>query len=411
MSRLLLANGLVFDGSNAAPAEADIVIEDDRILDVGVGLDGDEVVDVSGHSVIPGLIDCHTHVGISTIDFWHLAETPFSYRFYEAARNLGTTLALGITTIRDGGGADLGVKQAVVDGLISGPRMQIAINMISQTGGHNDGWMASGECLHTLFPVHPGSPPAVVDGPEEMRRVARQLLRAGADVLKVATSGGVLSSRDDPRHPHFRSDELDVLVAEARAAGVAVMAHAQSAEGIKTALVAGVRSIEHGIFLDDEGIDLLLASGAFLVPTLVAPLSVAEAIDAGMSLPQGTVEKLEAVLASHEDAFARALAAGVNIAMGSDSGMIPHGTNLRELELMVKYGMEPHKALQAATANASQLLGLSDEVGTVEPGKQADLVIVNGDPLEFTTLSDRIESVYRGGVRVAGSPAGVALAR
>jgi imidazolonepropionase-like amidohydrolase len=279
--------------------------------------------------------------------------------------------------------------------------MQIAINMISQTGGHNDAWMASGQCLHTLFPVHAGSPPAVVDGPDEMRRVARAMLRAGADVLKVATSGGVLSTRDDPRHPHFRSDELDVLVAEARAAGVAVMAHAQSAEGIRTALAAGVRSVEHGIFLDDEGIDLLLARDAYLVPTLVAPVSVAEALDAGVSLPQRTVEKLEAVLASHEDSFVRALQAGVRIAMGTDSGMIPHGTNLRELEFMVKYGMEPHQALRSATSAAAHLLGLDDQIGTITPGKQADLVIVNGDPLEFSTLPDRIAAVYRDGVLVA----------
>ena len=403
MKRVVFRNGLVFDGNDGAPAEADIVIEDGRIRDIGIGLDGDEMIDVSGQCVIPGLIDCHTHVLLSSIDFWKLLETPFSYRFFQAAQNLATTLRLGITTVRDAGGADLGVKQAVADRMIPGPRMQIAINMISQTGGHNDGWMASGGCFHFLFPVHPGSPEAVVDGPDEMRRVARQLLRAGADVLKVATSGGVLSTRDDPRHPHFRADELDVLVAEARAAGVAVMAHAQSAEGIKAALRAGVRSVEHGIFLDDEGIDLLLQTGSFLVPTLVAPISVAEAIDAGASLPERAVEKLEEVLASHENAFTAALAAGVEIAMGSDSGMIPHGTNLRELELMVKYGMEPHKALQAATRQAARLLGVSDESGTIEPGKRADLVFVQGDPLEFGTLADRITAVYQDGVAVCGA--------
>jgi imidazolonepropionase-like amidohydrolase len=398
MKRVVLSNGLIFDGNDGAPAEADIVIEGGRILDIGVGLDGDEVVDLSGQCVIPGLIDAHTHVLLSNIDFWQLLETPFSYRFFQAAQNLATTLRLGITTVRDAGGADLGVKQAVADGIIPGPRMQIAINMISQTGGHNDGWLASGGCFHFLFPVHPGSPAAVVDGPDEMRRVARQLLRAGADVLKVATSGGVLSTRDDPRHPHFRADELDVLVAEARAAGAAVMAHAQSAEGIKEALRAGVRSIEHGIFLDAEGIELLLRTGAFLVPTLVAPISVAEAVDAGAALPERAIEKLDAVLACHENAFAAALAAGVDIAMGSDSGMIPHGTNLRELELMVKYGMEPHKALQAATRQAARLLGLDDELGTIEPGKRADLVVVVGDPLEFGTLPDRITAVYKEGV-------------
>ncbi|MEW6475080.1 MAG: amidohydrolase family protein [Actinomycetota bacterium] len=397
MTRTLFSNGLVFDGRDGTPAEADIVVEDGRILDVGVGLDGDQIIDVSGRSVIPGLFDCHTHVLLSHVDFWRLIETPFSYRFYEAARNLATTLALGITSIRDAGGADLGVKQAVVDGLIPGPRMQIAINMISQTGGHADGWVASGGCVHTLFPVHPGSPPTVVDGPEEVRKAVRQLLRAGADVIKVATSGGVLSSRDDPRHPHFRDDELEVLVAEAAAAGAAVMAHAQATDGIKAGLRAGIRSVEHGIFLDDEGIELLLRRDAFLVPTLVAPVSVAEAVDLGVSLPASVREKLDFVLSAHEDSFRRALAAGVNIAMGSDSGIVPHGTNLRELELMVKYGMSPAAAFRAATSDAARLLGVSDDRGTIEPGKRADLVVVSGDPLDFATLEDRIQGVYLDG--------------
>jgi imidazolonepropionase-like amidohydrolase len=402
VSRLLFSNGLVFDGRDGAPAEADIVVEDGRIVDVGVGLDGDEMVDVSGRSIIPGLFDCHTHVLLSHVDFWRLLETPFSYRFYEAARNLLTTLRLGITTVRDAGGADLGVKQAVVDGLIAGPRMQIAINMISQTGGHADGWVPSGGCVHTLFPVHPGSPPAVVDGPDEVRRAVRQLIRAGADVIKVATSGGVLSSRDDPRHPHFRDDELDVLVAEASAAGLAVMAHAQATEGIKAAVRAGVRSVEHGIFLDDEGIELMVARDAFLVPTLVAPVSVSEAVDLGLTLPAAVKDKLEMVLAAHEQNFRRAVAAGVNVAMGSDSGIVPHGTNLRELELMVKYGLPPTRAFKAATSEAARLLGLGDQLGSIEPGKRADLVIVSGDPLDFATLADRVQAVYQDGRRVVG---------
>ena len=396
MTRTLFSGGLVFDGEHD-PAEGDIVVEAGRIVDVGVGLDGDQVIDVSGQSIIPGLIDCHTHMLLSHLDFWRLVETPFSYRFFEAARNLATTLRVGITTVRDAGGADLGVKQAVADGLIAGPRMQIAINMISQTGGHGDGWLASGGCVHTLFPVHPGSPPAVVDGPDEVRRVVRQLLRAGADVIKVATSGGVLSSRDDPRHAHFRAEELDVLVAEASAAGVAVMAHAQAADGIKAALRAGVRSVEHGIFLDDEGIDELLTRGAYLVPTLVAPVSVAEAVDLGLSMPPTVKEKLELVLAAHEASFRRALSAGVNIAMGTDSGIVPHGTNLRELELMVKYGMPPAQALRAATSRAAELLGVADQIGRLEPGKRADLVLVEGDPLDFATLTDRIRAVYQDG--------------
>ena len=155
--------------------------------------------------------------------------------------------------------------------------------------------------------------------------------------------------------------------------------------------------MEHGVFLDDEGIDLLLRRDAFLVPTLVAPVSVAEAVDLGVSLPASVREKLDIVLTAHEDSFRRALAAGVNIAMGSDSGIVPHGTNLRELELMVKYGMAPAAAFRAATSDAARLLGVDAERGSIEPGKRADLVVVTGDPLDFATLEDRIQAVYLDG--------------
>lgn len=253
--RIVFRGGNVFDGSGSAPAIADIVVADGRILDVGVGLDGDEAVDLAGRGVLPGLFDCHTHVTVSRFDYMSLLQRPFSYQFYEAARNLRRTLDIGITTIRDAHGADLGVKQAVEDGLIPGPRMQISVTALSQTGGHGDGWMPSGNCVE-LMPSHPGRPSGIADGADDIRRKVRELVRAGADVIKVFTSGGVLSPRDDPRHSHFRLPELQALVEEATAAGIWVMAHAQGADGIKNAVRAGIRSIEHGIFLDDEGIEL-----------------------------------------------------------------------------------------------------------------------------------------------------------
>ena len=231
MTRLLIHGGRVFDGTGTAPAAADVAIEDGRIRHVGSGLDGDEAVDAGGLTILPGLFDCHTHVVVSDVNMWRIAQTPFSYQFYEAARNLAATLHAGVTTVRDAGGADLGIKQAVANGLIAGPRMQISIIMLSQTGGHGDDWLASGIEV-PLFLPHPGRPSGVVDGPEEARRKVRELLRAGADVIKIATSGGVLSPRDDPRHGHFRDDELAVVSAEAEAAGVTVMAHAQGAPGI-----------------------------------------------------------------------------------------------------------------------------------------------------------------------------------
>lgn len=402
MTRTILAGASVFDGTGAAPAVADVVIADGRIAEIGVGLDGDERIDVAGKALLPGLFDCHTHVVVSQIDTMQNLQTPFSYRFFRAAANLEATLRIGITTIRDAGGADLGVKQAVDDGLVNGPRMQISLGMITQTGGHGDGWMASGETVRSLLPTHPGVPDTRVDGPDQMRRVVRTLVRQGADVIKVAVSGGVLSPRDKPHHAHFRPDELEVLVEEAAEAGIWVMAHAQAAPGIKNAIRAGIRSVDHGIFLDDEAIALMLDRGTWLVPTLVAPRGVIDAAEHGAAIPDASVAKAREVVETHAESFRRAVAAGVKVAMGTDSGVTPHGENLRELELMVAGGMTAEAALVATTRSAAELMGLDAELGTIEPGKRADLVVIDGDPLDVHGLGDRVRSVYRDGRRVIG---------
>ncbi|SDY01821.1 Imidazolonepropionase [Modestobacter sp. DSM 44400] len=404
MTRRVFTGGQVLDGTGSRAAPADVAVQDGRVVEVGPGLDGDESVDCSGATLLPGLFDAHVHVMMSGVDTLRQLQTPFSYGFYEAVHNLRRTLALGITSVRDAGGADLGVAQAVRDGLIAGPRMQIAISMLSQTGGHGDGWHVCGSKIPLMGP-HPGRPDTIVDGADEMRRTVRQLLRAGADVLKVATSGGVLSARDDPRHPHFRPAELDVLVEEANAAGVAVMAHAQGAEGIKAAVRAGIRSIEHGIYLDDEAIDLMLQRGTWLVPTLAAPRAVLAAAAAGASLPEAVIEKARNVQAVHDASVAKAIAAGVKVAMGTDSGVGPHGDNLVELGLMAGCGMTPEQAWHATTLSAAELLGVAGELGSLEPGKRADVVVLDGDPTDLTALSGRIREVYRDGELVAAGGA------
>jgi imidazolonepropionase-like amidohydrolase len=401
VTRTLLTGGRVFDGTGAPPREADVLIEGDRILQVGPGLDGDEAVDVGGRHLLPGLLDCHTHVTLTSIDLMAIVQRPFSYRFFQTVQNLAATLQAGITTVRDAAGADAGVKRAVADGLVPGPRLQIAVTLLSQTGGHGDGWYPSGQHIG-LWPVYPGMPESLVDGPEAMRRKVRELVRAGADVIKVATSGGVLSPSDDPRHAHFREDELTALVTEAAAAGRWVMAHAQGSDGIKAALRAGVRSIEHGIYLDDEAIELLLERGAWLVPTLVAPRGVLAAAEAGVPIPEASRRKAVEVAEAHTDSFRRAVAAGVKVALGTDSGVTPHGRNLAELELMAKGGMSPAAALAAATSSAAELLGVAGELGTLEPGKRADVVAVDGDPFELATIGDRIAAVVQDGRLVAG---------
>jgi len=402
MSRTVLRGGRVFDGTGSPATGADVSIENGRILDIGAGLDGDAQVDVAGLTLLPGLIDCHVHVTSSGVDLLRRLQRPFSYQFFEAVTNLRATLDCGITTVRDAGGADLGIKQAVDDGLIDGPRLQIAITALSQTAGHGDGWLPSGLSV-TLRVPHPGRPGGIVDGPEEMRKRVREIVRAGADVIKVCTSGGVLSPRDNPRHAHFRPDELDALLAEATAADLPVMAHAQATEGIKNAIRAGVRSIEHGIYLDDEAISMMLSAGTWLVPTLIAPFAVLDAAKNGVELPDGVVAKAQEVIGAHRESFARAVAAGVQVAMGTDSGVAQHGQNLRELVLMADGGMTPQEALVAATRSAAGLLGLRDEAGELSPGKRADIVAVAGDPLDLANLKENIRAVYKDGRQVRGT--------
>lgn len=400
MTRTLYAGASVVDGTGSEPAPADVVVEDGRFVEIGTGLDGDERIDCTGKALLPGLFDCHVHVMFSGVDVLRMMQTPFSYPFYEALHNLRATLAQGVTSVRDAGGADLGVQRAVQDGLIAGPRMQISIGMLSQTGGHGDDWMPCGATV-PLFLEHPGRPSTIVDGPEEMRRKVRELIRNGADVIKVATSGGVLSPRSDPRRGQFRDAEIAVLVEEATAAGRFVMAHAQASDGIKVAIRNGVRSIEHGIYLDDEAIDMMLAAGTWLVPTLVAPRAVIDLVEAGVQLPTHMVDKARMVIDAHTESFRRAVGAGVQVAMGTDSGVGAHGHNLRELPLMIEGGMSPLQALHATSLSAARLLGVDDELGSIEPGKRADLVVVDGDPLDIDTLGDRIAGVYMDGRLVA----------
>jgi imidazolonepropionase-like amidohydrolase len=401
MPRTLLSNARIFDGTGAPIADGDIVLEGDRIVDIGKGLDGDEAHDLGGRTLLPGFFDCHTHVAVSNVDLFGILQKPFSLHFYEAAHNLKATLDAGITSIRDAGGADLGIKTAVEKGLIEGPHMQISLIMLSQTGGHGDGWLPSGQHIR-LFTQHPGLPSSIVDGPDQIRQKVREVVRMGGDVIKVATSGGVLSPRDDPRHAHFTLEELEVLVQTARALGVWVMAHAQAYDGIKNAVRAGIRSIDHGIYLDDEAIELMLARGTFLVPTLIAPTGVIKAAEAGMAIPEASLKKAKDVIEIHRASFAKAVAAGVKVAMGTDSGVTPHGENLDELVLMAEGGMSPEDVLLATTRNAAECLDVAEDRGTLEAGKRADLVVVDGDPMQLEGLRGRVSAVFKSGRLVSG---------
>ncbi|HIY67192.1 MAG TPA: amidohydrolase family protein [Candidatus Agrococcus pullicola] len=399
--RTLLQNGRVFDGEALMPEGTEVLLDGERIVSVGRDLRPDgacERVDITGHTLIPGLIDCHTHVVLDGLNPLKQLTDPFSLQFFVAADTLRRTLDLGITTVRDAGGADAGIKRAVEVGLIDGPDMRISVTILSQTGGHADGTTPCGIPNH-LLPPHPGRPCSVVDGPEEMRKRVRELQRAGADVIKICTSGGVSSVNDDPKHAQFAADELEMCMREASAGQTPVMAHAQGKPGIIAAIKAGVRSIEHGVFADDECFALMREHDVWLVPTLTAPVALNRMIDAGVPVAETVAVKSREAGLVHAAMIERAVAAGVKIAMGTDSGVFLHGGNLEELQLMRKAGMTPEAVLRASTVTAAELLELDDR-GAIREGLRADLVIVAGDAFDFAELHRRIAGVYKAGRRV-----------
>lgn len=403
-SRTVFKNGVVFDGTSVS--DADVAVAGDRVVEIGVDLDGDEVIDCTGMSVVPGLFDCHVHVMARDLNVARTEQQAFSLQYFEAGRNLSLLLDQGITSARDAAGADLGVKQAIEHKLIEGPRLQIAIVMLSQTGGHSDLHLPSGgERSVPMMLEHPGRPRSIVDGvdgPGGVRRGVREVLRAGADVIKIATTGGVMSLGDDPRHSHFRDDELAAIVAEAAAAETYVFAHAQGTEGIKAALRHGVRSIEHGYYLDDEAVALMLKHEAWLVPTLSATRAIIDAAAGGVPIPAESLALAQEALEAHRASFALAVNAGVKVAMGTDTPPYwsPSAGNLDELGLMTEASsMSAIEAWRTATSSAAKLLG-HDDLGVIEPGALADIVVVDGDLLDLRGLRGRIRQVWLAGARV-----------
>ncbi|RLQ94106.1 metal-dependent hydrolase family protein [Falsibacillus albus] len=406
MAYKLIKNGTLIDGNGGEPIRnAAVLLKDGLIESAGTEAEVKvpqgqvEVVDAEEGYILPGFIDTHVHLMFEIGKVEEKLTTPFSFQFYKAIQHMKRTLDAGITTVRDAGGADAGVKKAVEDGVISGPRMQISITPLTITGGHGDQWMRSG--LDATLHGYPGSPDGLCDGVEEVRKKVREVLRAGADIIKVHATGGVLSPTDHPEFTQFSREELEVIVQEAKyRRGLKVMAHAQGSEGIKNAVRAGIHSIEHGIFLDDETVELMLKHGTYLVPTLLAPVSVLESAEKDGSMPSYGVQKSREVIEIHKESIRQAYHAGVKIAMGTDAGVMAHGTNLRELGLMCEIGMTPMEAIVASTKTAAECLGWGDRLGTVEAGKYADIVVAKTNPLtDIQSLenNDHIVAVFKDG--------------
>jgi imidazolonepropionase-like amidohydrolase len=406
----VIKNGTLIDGNGGQPVlRAAVAMENEKIVFVGKEVDLPEFngevtyLDADGGCILPGFIDTHVHLMLEFEPVEKRLATPFSYNFYKAIDYMKNTLNAGITSVRDCGGTDLGVKQAVEKGLVLGPRMQVSITALTTTGGHGDSYTASGQTVKLLLDEYPGMPNGICDGVESVRKAVREVLRAGADVVKVHATGGVLSATDHPEFTQFSVEELKVMVEEANfRRGIKVMAHAQGAEGIKNAIKAGIHSIEHGIYLDDECIELMLKHGTYLVPTLLAPVAVLELAEkAGM--PEYGIRKAKEAIEAHKASFVKAYRAGVKIAMGTDAGVMAHGTNLRELTLMNELGMTPMETIVATTKVAAECMGWEDQVGTLEVGKFADVVITKTNPLEdLRSLEDNsnIRVVVKGGVVV-----------
>ncbi|MEO7020671.1 MAG: amidohydrolase family protein [Ktedonobacteraceae bacterium] len=404
---IAIINGTIIDGHGNEPLTGmTLLIENERI----VALDRAErvnvprdatVIDARGSSVLPGLIDTHVHFLMEFPSLTSYLVTPPSLRLYEAIPRMRATLDAGVTTVRDAGGTPAGVKLAVERGIVPGPRMQVAVSMVTQTGGHGDGHYPC--CIDLgLFGLNlPDLPYGVADGEDAVRHTVREILRSGADWIKLATTGGVLSTADSPTSSQLTLEEISVAVYEAAAQDKRCMAHAQGSQGIKNALLAGVVSIEHGIYLTDELIALMLQKDAYLVPTLLAPQAVIEFSQEHPDLlPPVMAAKAVAVIDEHRRSFRMAVEAGVKIAMGTDSGVGRHGENGRELQLMVEHGMTPMQAIQASTSHAAHLLHLHEQLGTLAVGKLADVIIVAGDVLDdIKLIADpaNVKLVLKGG--------------
>jgi imidazolonepropionase-like amidohydrolase len=384
-----LREATVLDQAGSFAGPLDVRVEEGRIAALGANLPAGQgaSVDFSGLWLLPGVFDCHDHLTLSTVEMTEVLNTPVSQWALEAARNARLTLQSGVTFVRDLAGADRGVRDALAAGFVSGPRLQVSVVLICQTGGHGDAYLRGAGLESMLTPDFPGRPPYLVDGADAMRHAARATLRAGADWIKLATTGGLVSDHDQPLVPEFTPEEIAAAVFEADRKGKGVSAHAYGGPGLTNAVDAGARSIEHGGFITEEQAALMAERGCFLVPTLSAMRDCLRWANEGALTPTQCKKILDFNLDLGE-CVRIAKEYGVPLASGTDYiKREQHGLNLEELTLMHRAGLTVEETLLVATTGGAELCGVAGDYGRIAEGYVFDAIVLDADPGDLSRFA------------------------
>jgi imidazolonepropionase-like amidohydrolase len=410
----VLKSARMFDGkSSAITTPGEVVVTDGKIVGVGANAvvpPGAEVIDLGDATLLPGFIDAHTHLTMMYREDYTKAmlddlQESVPEKAIDGIANARITLMAGFTTVRDVGSSDfldVGLRNSINKGNVPGPRMLICVHAIGATGGHCDetGFRSG------VFGKENGPEEGVVNGADQARYAVRLAHKYGATIIKTCATGGVLSLADSVDTPQLTQAELDALVDEAHALKLKAAAHAHGAEGAKRAIRAGIDSIEHGSFLDEEALDMMKQRGTYYVPTLMATQGLSEQIAKGVPIPPAIRVKADLAIASVHQTFQKALAKNIKIGLGTDAAVYPHGRNAEEFHQMVDLGMKPVEALKAGTSNDADLLGLANRIGTLEANKLADVVAVPGNPVENIRQTEHVFFVMKEGVIYKNAPAG-----